>query len=159
MKYRDEDGQFKTLSVKVSDTLPIGSIVEIPDDVEIPSGYEEVEDSNKIKSIDASEIITPATGFSLHSSKLIKQENHYSGYVIMSKSSNFTDGQEEIATINKTFNSDYNMFGVSGPGGASYIWSIPNNLAYIYIRWDGKILAKAEKTDSYIKFYINVLAD
>lgn len=43
MKYKDIDGNWKELSIKASDTLPIGTIVEYDGDT-IPSGYEEVED-------------------------------------------------------------------------------------------------------------------
>lgn len=45
MKYRDNDGLFKDLFVKTSDTLPIGTIVEY-DGTEVPTGYEEVKNPN-----------------------------------------------------------------------------------------------------------------
>lgn len=42
MKYRDPvTGEFKDITVKVADTLPVGTIVEYDGDV-IPSGWEEV---------------------------------------------------------------------------------------------------------------------
>ena len=42
MKYRDPDtGEFKDITVKASDTLPIGTVVEY-DGTEVPSGWEEI---------------------------------------------------------------------------------------------------------------------
>lgn len=44
MKYRDPDtGEFKDITVKASDTLPIGTEVDY-DGTEVPSGWEQVED-------------------------------------------------------------------------------------------------------------------
>ena len=45
MKYND-NGVAKDIYVKASDTLPVGSIVEIPDNMSIPDGWEEVEDDS-----------------------------------------------------------------------------------------------------------------
>ena len=43
MKYRDPDTrEFKDITVKTSDTLPIGTIVDY-DGTEVPSGWENVE--------------------------------------------------------------------------------------------------------------------
>lgn len=48
MKYRDPiTGELKDVYVKASDTLPIGSTIEIPDDMSIPDGWEEVEEEWK----------------------------------------------------------------------------------------------------------------
>lgn len=45
MNYKNENGEWKEVILPPSgDTLPIGSIVEIPDDMEVPYGYELVED-------------------------------------------------------------------------------------------------------------------
>lgn len=51
MRYKDKDGNWKELSVKASDTLPIGTIVEY-DGTEVPSGYEVVEDSKVLYETD-----------------------------------------------------------------------------------------------------------
>lgn len=51
MKYRDPvTGEFKDITVKVADTLPVGTIVEY-EGTEIPDGYVEVEDTPKIPTI------------------------------------------------------------------------------------------------------------
>ena len=48
MKYRDPvTGEFKEISVKAGDTLPIGTVVEY-EGTTIPDGYEEVEDDVKV---------------------------------------------------------------------------------------------------------------
>lgn len=48
MKYKDPiTGEFKPISVKVSDTLPIGSVVDF-DGTTVPSGWEEVDNDSKI---------------------------------------------------------------------------------------------------------------
>lgn len=45
MKFRDTDGEFKDIKVKVGDTLPIGSVVDY-DGEKIPYGWTEVEEIN-----------------------------------------------------------------------------------------------------------------
>ncbi len=45
MKVRNpKTGNLEEVYVKASDTLPVGSIVEIPDDMTVPDGWEEIED-------------------------------------------------------------------------------------------------------------------
>lgn len=62
MKYRDpQTGEFKDIAVKVSDTLPVGTIVEY-DGTTVPSGWELVDGSGTYKKIKKTETITATNG-------------------------------------------------------------------------------------------------
>lgn len=47
MKYRDLDGQFKEIHVKVGDTLPVGSVVDYEGEG-VPAGWTEVDDKGSL---------------------------------------------------------------------------------------------------------------
>ena len=62
MKYRDPDTrEFKDITVKTSDTLPIGTIVDY-DGTEVPSGWENVENYG-IKKVEDREFLILSDGF------------------------------------------------------------------------------------------------
>lgn len=62
MKYRDpQTGEFKDITVKVADTLPVGTIVEYDGD-NIPNGWELVDGSGTYKKIKKTETITATNG-------------------------------------------------------------------------------------------------
>ena len=62
MKYRDpETGEFKDITVKVADTLPVGTIVEY-DGTTIPNGWELVDESGTYKKIKKTATITATNG-------------------------------------------------------------------------------------------------
>ena len=45
MKYKDPTtGNFKELFVKATDELPIGSEITVADDMQVPLGWEEIDD-------------------------------------------------------------------------------------------------------------------
>lgn len=62
MKYRDPvTGEFKDITIKVADTLPVGTIVEY-DGTTIPNGWELVDGSGTYKKIKKTETITATNG-------------------------------------------------------------------------------------------------
>lgn len=62
MKYRDPiTGEFKDITIKVSDTSPVGTIVEY-DGTTIPNGWELVNGSGTYKKIKKTETITATNG-------------------------------------------------------------------------------------------------
>lgn len=62
MKYRDpQTGEFKDITIKVADTLPVGTIVEY-DGTTIPNGWELVDGSGTYKKIKKTETITATNG-------------------------------------------------------------------------------------------------
>lgn len=47
MKYRDPTtGDFKTIKIRATDELPVGSEIDVDDNTEIPVGWEETDDFN-----------------------------------------------------------------------------------------------------------------
>lgn len=154
MKYKDEQGNWKELSVKAADTLPVGTIVDYDGDT-VPDGYEKVDDFSIVS---ISDIFIPASGFLVYAGILVKQGSHYTGYITIGKTSNFTEGQELAGTFNKSLYESINAFGVSGSGGNSSIWNIPNNLAYIYLeKSNSSLLVRGNKNDDYIKCYLDIV--
>ena len=155
MKYND-DGTIKEIKVKSFDTLPVGSEVDYDGSV-VPDGWTEVDDTNEYTRITPGSLITLSSGFSFGETAIYKHKNHYTGYIVIKKSSKFTSGQETIGTIrNGLIGGQINSFGVSGATNDD-VWSIPTNLAYVYINANGQVLMRGKTTDSYVKLYLDVL--
>ena len=99
MKYRDpQTGEFKDITVKASDTLPIGTIVDYDGDI-VPDGWETVDDTGTYKKIKKIATSIGVLGKILNT-KSTSQENTYSCDYLNSK---FV-GSESIKT--KTYTNE-----------------------------------------------------
>lgn len=155
MKYND-DGTIKEVKVKTFDTLPVGSEVDYDGSV-VPDGWTEVTDTNEYTRITPGSLITLSSGFSFGETAIYKHKNHYTGYITILKNAKFTSNQETVGNIrNSLIGFQINLFGVSGALNDDR-WSIPTNLAYIYINANGQVLMRGKTTDSYVKLYLDVL--
>ena len=91
MKYRDpQTGDFKDITVKVADTLPVGTIVEY-DGTTIPNGWELVDGSGTYKKIKKTSTITATNG-----------------NIIDSLAGNSTTDAPSINAVNNKFNTFIN---------------------------------------------------
>ena len=113
MKYRDpETGEFKDITVKVSDTLPIGAEVDY-DGTTIPNGWEQVEDVNKIERVLASSIISLNSGYSFLEETTLpiyKQGKHYWGDIIIKTSNVFNNLQQNLGSFKINLQGTINSF-------------------------------------------------
>ena len=156
MKYRAPDTrEFKDITVKTSDTLPIGTIVDY-DGTEVPSGWENVENYG-IKKVEDREFLILSDGFSIENNGLYRKDNHVFGYITIAKNSKFTGIQENVGSFINSPLHQINMFGVSGTS-KNDTYDIPSHLAYVFIGLND-LAIKANSSDEYIKFYVDYITE
>lgn len=111
MKYRDNDGLFKNLFVKTSDTLPIGTIVEY-DGTEVPNGYEKVDNGEVLWT-------NPDTSINFETQTITLANSAYDYYSILWKISTTANNYLNTGEIPKGFGSQ--MSYISGGSADSPI--------------------------------------
>ena len=155
IKYKDpQTRELKEISVKASDTLPIGTVVEY-DGTEAPNGWEKVKDNSEIIELSVDDFITVNNGFSIKDFNVCRQGKHIFGYLAVLKSSNFTGNIETIGTLKNNSKKNYNFFGVSSKN----LWGIPTNFAYAYISLSTitTFTFAGNTSDNILKFYLDYL--
>ena len=108
----------------------------------------------------SSDVIALNTGFSFGETNIYKCDNHYCGTVTILKNAKFTSNQETIGWFLPGIRNDnVNTYGVSGATNDDR-WSIPTNLAYIFITGNnGAIYVRGKTTDSYVKFNLDLIIE
>lgn len=136
------------------DTLPIGTIVEIPDDTEIPYGYELVEDENAEVEMKNGYTISPNEKF-----KLQKHGNLVSlNCIIKAEESIPNDTAEIVMTLPNEYAPKDVFYDVVGLGYSGYNGWTVNTIGTILINKNGNIQIKTNTDDNVIRYaFINLM--
>ena len=96
MKYKDpQTGEFKDITVKASDTLPIGTIVDYDGDI-VPDGWETVDDTGTYKKIKKIATSIGVLGKILNSKSSSKQDTYSCDYI--NKLNTYSEEEQVIGT-------------------------------------------------------------
>lgn len=154
-KFKDENGQWKELLLPPSgDTTPIGGIIEIPDDMEVPYGWEEVEDETANVEMQNNYTITNNENFVLEKSGnivtlrcIVKAEDKISA-----------DNTDNIMILPEGYRPKKSFYDAVGLGYDNYNGWRVNTIGSIIVNSNGNIVIRANSDTNKISYaFINLM--